>query len=351
MNLIWQILRWLLLPLGILHWGIIALRNRAYSRGWLAVRRLGRPVISVGNVHLGGSGKTPMVMALMEMLRKEGIPAALLTRGYRRESDEIWVGAEGGDPARIGDEPFMMLSELQGEPLAVGRDRYAAGKKLLERYRPEVLILDDGFQHRQLARDLDICMVDVSRWPHHPFLVPFSHLRDNKNSLARAGLIVFTKFEDPAALERVRLNVSRYSSARQCLGHLVVRRLTHLMEGFPRSVADFGRQPVGAVCGIANPGHFLGTVTRMGLNLQASRSFGDHHPFRPGELMDLQGYFGEKGISDWVVTAKDAVKLRPLVGELPALTARIWVVEVEMSVEPVGLLRELVLRTVAEHGK
>lgn len=338
-------LKWLLLPLGMFHWIAVWLRNRCYDWGICRSRRLAVPVISVGNIQMGGTGKTPLVIALLDWLRREGIAAGVLTRGYgRRGGAPLVVGAAEGasgnaDPVRMGDEPALFLPHLPpGGALGVGADRHAVGSELLRRHSLSFLLLDDGFQHRRLQRDLDICLIDVSRWAGHPFLFPFSYLRDVKGSLRRADAIILTKGDATTTArlqaqlqEKYRVPIwrGRYEAAG-------LETLTGDRSLAPASLKDTG---LGAVCGIANPAHFMAQLAALGIAPIYQRFFPDHHHYALQDLRQALAEAEAAGAAQLIVTAKDAVKLRQIAP--PALAGKLLVLNIRFRIDPPGALEAL----------
>ena len=177
-------------PLTGLYGAATALRNTLYDRGALASRRLEQPVVSVGNLSAGGSGKTPLVIALGELLQARGIRFDVLTRGYRRKTRGVLVVEKNGNASHFGDEPLLIARRL-GVPVIVGESRYEAGRVAEEKFQPQLHILDDGFQHRSLARDFDIVLLTEPDFDDR--LLPSGRLRESLSSLRRADAIVLPR--------------------------------------------------------------------------------------------------------------------------------------------------------------
>lgn len=338
-------LKWLLLPLGILHLGIVWLRNRLYDAGIFKTRRLPRPVISVGNIQMGGSGKTPLALELLEWLQGEGLRVGVLSRGYKRGSREnriLLPGGESGLAAQIGDEPALIFKKLRAGALGVGADRYEVGRELLRRQEVEVFLLDDGFQHRRLHRELDICLIDVSRWAEHPFLFPFSYLRDAKVSLRRAGAILLTKFEKcPEKAETLKSRLKKAYPVPVLKTGLIFHTLTRLGDGEPLDPGEIKSQPVAAVCGIANPEHFFALLEREGFRIAYRKAFPDHHDYTLQEMIGIEKAAAQAGARGVLATEKDAVKLRAHLPKMPELNEKVWVFGVRVRVAEAERLREL----------
>lgn len=343
MTVILHYLKWLFLPLGILHLGIVRLRNRLYDAGIFKARRLPRPVISIGNIQMGGSGKTPLVLELLDGLQEEGLRVGVLTRGYKRGSRDNRILLPGGESAAtvqlIGDEAALILKKLRSGALGVGADRREVGQELLRRQEVEVFLLDDGFQHRRLHRDLDICLIDVSRWAEHPFLFPFSSLRDAKASLRRTGAILLTKFEkcsDKAEALKARLEKTYRAPVFKTA--FVFHSLTKLKDGRPLDPGEIKAKPVAALCGIANPEHFFEMLESEGFRIVYRKAFPDHHDYALQELREVETTARAAGAEGLLVTEKDAVKLRERLADAPELHENVWVFGVRLCVEDAGRL-------------
>jgi tetraacyldisaccharide 4'-kinase len=302
-------------PLGRLY-GMGALARRAaYHRGWLRQRRLGRPVVSVGNLTTGGTGKTPLVRWLSERLQHAGLRPAILIRGYRRRRgpDAIVIPPKPGrlpDPREVGDEAAWLARSLPDVPIGVSADRFRTGRLLEENFPVDVFILDDGFQHLRLARELDVVTLDSTRPLSDAVILPAGLQREPCSALARAGVIVITRAElaDPAPLEAV--------ARRMNPGVLLARartRLDHLVEAgsgatqpVSQAAGAWAGQPVHAFCGIGNPDAFFRDLRLWRLDVVRESVFPDHHVYR-----DLR--FARDGeVAALVTTEKDAMNLEGL---------------------------------------
>ena len=178
-------------PVSALFSAVVAARNALYDRGILQQRRLLRPVISIGNLSVGGAGKTPFVIMLAELLRQAGVRVDVLSRGYGRTSSGVLVVDAGGDARRFGDEPLLIARRLPDVPVIVGESRYQAGLEAERRFQTDVHLLDDAFQHRRLARDFDIVL--LSRRDLQDRLLPSGLLREPLSSIARAGAVIWSE--------------------------------------------------------------------------------------------------------------------------------------------------------------
>ena len=283
--------RMLLWPLSLLYGGIVRLRVWLYAKGLLKQKRLKAPVVSVGNLTVGGTGKTPMVIWLAERFLAEGKHVAILSRGYS--------GANG-----TSDEIELMKFRLQGRAaFGVGKDRFAEGQRI-ESQRPiDVFLLDDGFQHLQLTRDLDILLMDTSCPLAGESLLPAGRLREPLSAMSRANVLVFTRTENmPGTVEAIqKLNqYPVFAAATQLVGF---RRLGG--EVTLLSVSEIGTGPFFAFCGLGNPDAFFRDLRSWGLAVSGQMSFPDHHRYTEKDVSQIQMGAKRAGANAFVTTEKD----------------------------------------------
>jgi len=291
----------------------VALRAAAYRRGWLKTRRLNRPVVSVGNLTLGGTGKTPLVELLTKCLLKRGRKPAILTRGYgRRDSGRILALEPGpgrvADPREVGDEPALLARALPEAPIIVGADRYQAGRLAEERFDVDVHVLDDGFQHLALARDLDVVVLDTTQ--QLLGLLPAGRQREPCSALERAGLVVLTRVElgDPGPLEELVERIN--PRARVFHSRTELCRLVDVMTGRIYPPGAFQGERVHAFCGIGNPKAFFADLRRWGFCVAAETAFRDHHVYSGKDVEKLLRRSQESRAAALVTTEKDAMNLQ-----------------------------------------
>ena len=341
-------MRFLLIPLSWLYGLIVSIRNRLYAIGVFKARRLPCRVMSVGNVTVGGTGKTPAVIAIAKHLQRQNIRVAILLRGYKRTSRERVTIVSDGDRVcatlkESGDEAYMLARHLNGIPIVVGRRRYEAGQVTLERFDVDVLLLDDGFQHRQLARDVDILTVPVGRdlvgsveerkdgdpiFPssvlplqYRERLLPAGTLREPFTALRRADIILLTHTdtvdilqEIKEALQQLAPNALILESVHQPvrLYPLVPKQVFQEREFFHVEKTLAGKRIL-AVCGIGNPDAFVATLRRYAPAHVALLAFPDHHVYTERDMAEIDTAF-ETSQSDLIVTTrKDEQKLVNLV--------------------------------------
>jgi tetraacyldisaccharide 4'-kinase len=274
-----------------------ALRNTLFDRGVLPSRRLERPVVSVGNLSVGGSGKTPFVIALGELLKARGIRFDVLTRGYGRKTRGVLIVETGGSAPDFGDEPLLIARRL-GVPVIVGESRYAAGRVAERKFQPQLHILDDGFQHRSLARDFDIVLTTERDFDDR--LLPSGRLREPLSSLRRADAIVLP--EDFSAQETMLNNFALQ-------GKLIWRMKREIV--MPAALVA----PI-VFCGIARPQQFFAHVRATGIAPAAEIEFRDHHAYDRSDIARLLAMRGKLGAGGFLTTEKDAVNLGSLRADL-----------------------------------
>ncbi len=316
-------LRFLLIPLSWLYAAGVSVRNRFYTLGVFKARSLPCRVISVGNIVVGGTGKTPAVITIAKHLKKEGQGVAILLRGYKRQSREkITIISDGekvcASLTESGDEAYMMARHLNGIPIIAGKCRYLAGQVALERFNVDVLLLDDGFQHRQLARDIDILTLPVT----HPFgnpqgLLPVGALREPPSALQRADLILLTHADAP------NISLCAKKAVKQLAPNALILESVHQptylyplgSENNERNInvhtdiKELKGKRLLAVCGIGNPDAFVATLMRCYPENVELLAFPDHHVYTEADRQQIHTAFQASGADLIVTTQKDEQKL------------------------------------------
>jgi len=306
-------------PLTAIYGAVSRTRNEFYDRGVLSARRLQGPVVSIGNIAAGGSGKTPFVIALGEMLKRRGVSFDVLSRGYGRKTKGVALVDPDGAAVDFGDEPLLIARRLEVS-VVIGEDRYAAGRFAEENFGPRLHLLDDGFQHRGLARDFDIVLVNAT--DKQDRLFPMGRLREPLSGLARADAIVLT---NDAPVEGLPLT------------HQKVWRVQRDI------VAPQVEEPCLAFCGIARPGYFFAQLRATGINVAAIRSFRDHHSYTKSDLRALLSARKKAGATCFVTTEKDAINLDSYLDELTP----VHVVPVYMQIEDANAVAKTVWAAIA----
>lgn len=309
----------LALLLGILsfpyRW-VVGLRNFLFDRGLLKVTRLSCPVISVGNITVGGTGKTPLTINLARYFQQNGFSPAVLTRGYGgRGLSGVTLVSDGkdilNDYEAIGEEAIMIARSLPGVPVLVGPKRARTGLVAQEIFRADLLILDDAFQHRGIFRDLDIVLLNSSRPFGNGQVLPAGPLRESASALKRADLIVYTGPEDKKGPFPIPAGTPVFRARYQ------PKDLFQPQSGKSLPPGILSGKTVCLLAGIGRPEGFKKTVESLGAKVAAYRIFPDHHIYRPGELDDVLPLCREKKVDFLVTTEKDAVKLLHYRGNIP----------------------------------
>jgi len=310
-------------PLSAIYGGVVGTRNALYDRGVLRAQRLHSPVISVGNLSTGGSGKTPFVMLLGELLKARGIKFDVLSRGYGRQSRGVRLVDPAGLPREFGDEPLLIARKLQ-VPVIVGEDRYAAGSFAESRFGLQLHLLDDGFQHRALARDFDIVLVTPQDASDH--LLPSGRLREPPSSLRRA--------------DAVALASGASADSFPLAGKLVWRVRRGIV---PRDVPP---RPI-VFSGIARPQNFVLQLRAANIEPVAEAFYRDHHPYNENDVRELLALKQRSDAGGFVTTEKDAVNLGAYLSALAPLA----VVPVKMELSDAANAVDTMLHKINERKR
>ncbi len=316
--------------LASLYGVVCRLRIFLYRKGVLSQKKVDCRVISIGNLTVGGTGKTPFTIFLAEQWRERGYTVGIVSRGYRGnyKGPVRWV-SDGREvlegPETVGDEPYLMAQRLSGIPVVVSADRFKGCRALLERFKPDVILLDDGFQHLRLHRDLNLLLVDATNPFGNGALLPRGSLREPLSGIRRADVVIFTRSEDPfdasewvGEIERLGLPCIRTA--------FIPARWVRLKTGETLPPSALAKEPVVGFSGIGNPESFSALLHRIGVDLRAQVIFRDHHVYQAIELEEIQRQAGVHGAKRVVTTEKDAVKIK---GFIPA-DLDVWALQVEV---------------------
>lgn len=327
-------------PLSALYDAVTRTRLSLYRRGTFRTTRLDRPVISVGNITTGGTGKTPLVEWIARSIANSGRKVCVLTRGYGRENPQSQVVVSDGQtilatPNEAGDEPYLLATNLLGSAAVIcNADRISAGRYAIEAFGTECFVLDDGFQHLRLARDLDIVTIDATNpWGSGEFhcnggqLLPYGRLREPLSGLRRAGCIVLTRCDQTATenLDALENRIRAFIPG------------VPLFESTMRALQKpHAPDPVAAFCAVGNPDSFFSQLKKAGYEVVVTKTFTDHHRYTQKEIDDLVSKATRAGATTLITTAKDAVKLHSLSIPLPH-----HVFEIEIAIKDEELFLNL----------
>ena len=306
------LIRLLLCFLTLLYEPIIRLRNWLYDHQWLKSTRLSVPVICVGNLTAGGTGKTPMVIWLCQRLQTQGKKVAILSRGYKSRTDSD------------NDENKLLQQALPKVAIVVDANRVQGGRRAIEQHQADVLVMDDGFQHRRLARDLDIVMIDATCPFGYEKLLPAGLLREPVSQLKRADAVVLSRsdqieFDQLAKLQNRIGELARANSNAETLLLQSEHRPVALFnaQNESRPCEQLKDQRVFAFCGIGQPHSFEKTIIGLGAKVIGQHFFADHHKYSPADLTRLAPLAQSQGAEMIVTTEKDWVKISTLCKNLP----------------------------------
>ncbi len=321
-------------PLSALYRAVTQTRLAAYNRGLLPVTKLAAPVISIGNLTTGGTGKTPLVEWVCRTLARKQRKVCILTRGYGRPNPGSRVIVSDGSTvltkaAEAGDEPFLLAQNLKGLAAVISDpNRSAAGKWAIDNLGAEVFVLDDGFQHLALARDLNILTIDATNPWGGGKLLPAGRLREPRSCLSRADCVVVTRADQSDELVSLKAEIQRLIGSRPVVrSEMTVKGISRMNSERPEELVSLS-QPAAAFCAVGNPESFFELLRRTGIDPVFTRTLPDHHQYTQADVDSLMQESKKAGAQSIITTAKDAVKLQQRKFELPCC-----VLNIEISIE------------------
>ncbi len=301
--------------LSFIYWGGVHLRAKAYRHKLMKGRALPGFVISVGNLTAGGTGKTPAVITLAQWAVRQGYRLAILSRGYGGKRQKIpRIVSEGSDTRMTGDEPYLLAQALPGVPVVVHGKRYQAGLYAKERFGTDLFLLDDGFQHLQLKRDMDIVLMDAVRPFGNGHLLPWGPLREPLGELKRADAIVLTRCEEGASTRRTAAFLKKqFPSIPLFYANHRPGKVVFSNSSGTQSPDCLKSMRVAAFAGIAHPQVFRETLEHIGAHVTAFRKFSDHHRYTRRDVELLAQIKRDSGASILLTTEKDWVKIEEMI--------------------------------------
>jgi tetraacyldisaccharide 4'-kinase len=306
-----------LLALSFLYGGGMRIRSRLYASGLLPSKTLPCRVVSIGNIVAGGTGKTPMTMMAAQLLKDLGYRVVVVSRGYRGNMEEEGGIVSDGStvfkgPEEGGDEPYLMASLLKGIPVLVGRRRYRTGLLAVEAFKPDVVILDDAFQHLGLKRDLDLVLLD-SRSPFgNGHLLPRGLLREPLSALKRAHAVIFTRSENmvpPSIIAKLPKRLPLFHTVHESIIRKINQKGNPAILNTANGLAMLAGKKALAFAGLADNGQFFDSLVQAGCLLKDKIAFGDHHHYERDDLVRIARAAEQAGAELLITTFKDLVKL------------------------------------------
>lgn len=295
---------------------LVRLRQWGFRRGWLASSRLPCRVISVGNLTVGGTGKTPIVILLGEWLLAKGQRVAVLSRGYRRRGVEPYLLVSNGSrllagPSEAGDEPFLVAQRCPQAIVAVGADRAALGRWVLEQFPVDCMILDDGFQHCALQRDIDLVLLDATDATGLDAMVPAGRLREPLRNLERATAVLITRADSKEGVEAVRQRLRAVRVPFEDCMEVIFKSqaLLSVLGNETRPLEWCRGKKVWLVSGIGNSDSFRGSAASLGPDIRGETVFRDHHHYHAEGIREIRTKVQAAGVDIVLTTEKDAAKL------------------------------------------
>lgn len=295
---------------------VIRLGLWCYRQGWCSSTRLSCPVISVGNLTVGGTGKTPIVILLTEWLQAKGRHVAVLSRGYKRTSTAPHLLVSDGSrvlvsPSEAGDEPFLIAQRCPQAIVAVGADRVALGRWVLDQYPIDCIVLDDGFQHRALHRDVDLVLLDATDAMGLDALLPAGRLREPLSELARASAVAITRADSRSDVKAVcdRLHAVGYPSG-NVMEVVFTPECVVAVVSQERQSLEWGRtKKAWLVSGVGNSLSFRRSAESVGIEVVGETAFADHHGYSHQDVQHIHASAKTNGVEIILTTEKDAGKL------------------------------------------
>ena len=358
LNIFQGLILFLLAVLSLVYNIIVRVRNFLYDKKLLPIKRIETRVICVGNITAGGTGKTPLVEKIARHFAEFGQKPVVISRGYKAEADRPALVSNGEEillgPRQAGDEAYMLAKKLPGIPVIIGRDRFKAGQLACRKFAPEIVILDDGFQHRRLHRDRDMVVLDCLHPFGYQYLLPRGLLREPLTAFGRAQNIILNGSQNISEkkVKNLQKEIKNYNRDMEIFcANYSARSLKHPLSLFEKGedkkernsrVANSnykvpelkelkGRQ-VMAIAGIGNPPSFKKSLQKLGARVKQSWFFPDHYHYTAGDFEKIARKASEKGIKWLLVTEKDAVKLnKQLLAPVFEHDLEIYYLEIEME--------------------
>ena len=299
--------------LSCLYGCIVFIRNMMYDKHWIQVSTFDKPIISIGNITTGGTGKTPLVIYLAQFFQKTGRRAGIISRGYGRKSKGMIVVHDGKniitDVDNAGDEPYLMACTLQQIPIIVCEDRCNGIQTLIDYYSIDVVLMDDGFQHRKVKRDFDIITISSNDSASNYYLLPLGRLREPLKNIKRAQMVIYTKTDNFLYQPSMSIIEKFYKNALEFSMEKFALMKVH-QDGYKKTFPP--EESVFAFCGIGEPESFFKSLDKFDIKLGGKRIFKDHQDYTSQIINELSNQVKASSCKSVITTEKDLVKLSNL---------------------------------------
>ena len=305
-----KILYPILIPISWLYGFIIWLRNKLYDKKWIKSYSFSKPIISIGNITTGGTGKTPLVIYLAQLIIKNGKRPGIISRGYGRKSKGLKIVHDGKkiklNSQESGDEPYLTALTLQNIPVIVSEKRVDGIKLLIDYFFVDIIIMDDGFQNRKIIRDLDIITISSFDKKSDYKLLPYGNLREPYKNINRADCIIYTKTENNQ-LPNIHTEFKLFNNIPYTLSYFNYILFKYVNAKYKKTFVP--NNEVFIFCGIAQPESFIKYVKNLSINIGGIRLYNDHQKYTPQVIENLIKQIKTKKITSIITTEKDLVKL------------------------------------------
>ncbi len=325
-----------LLGISLIYEALILLRLTLYQKGIIFTKKAPIPLISVGNLTVGGSGKTPMVDFLVKELSQLGKTSCILSRGYGNQTQSslqriCMSEMVPTNPTVLGDEPYLLAAMNPNTPVYVGRDRTVAAQLAASKDVPDILVLDDGYQYLKLDRELNLLLIDAERGLGNGYLLPLGKLREPEHHWERADAIILTK-SNLGFIDRLLHQIHTQLNITCPVFKFDYKplRLARLDKQAFMPLENLREKQVLLSCGVAQPDGFALAVEQLGAKVSKLICFNDHYPYSETTITDLLHQKQKHPSAIWITTEKDAVKLQ----QFSQLTTEVWVLEMQISPDP-----------------
>ncbi len=345
--------RAILYVISLLYRLVVDLRNWFYDKQIISSVKLPCPVISVGNITVGGTGKTPFVIMLARILQARGFRPAILSRGYGgKSSREVNIVSNGKtillDAVVVGDEPLLIAQSLPGIPVITGARRIKTGKAAIDQFGANVLICDDAFQHREIFRDIDLVLLDSSNPLGNKHLLPRGELRESSSGLNRTDCFILTKSEQAQPVDPVVDGIAQSSN-------IPIFRAVHKPQDLTKGdksaswpISELQGKKICAFCGIAQPESFKKILLKSDADVISFHPFPDHYSYSLYDLEELKSIYLNSGADYLVTTEKDVMRLR----RYPEYLKILYALRIEMQIVPSsGLFEHFIMRQLKNPSK